>query len=150
MKKFILSVFVLVFVSFATLGSAEVKFNELSFADALKEAKKANKIVMVDFFTDWCGWCKVLDRKTYSDEDVTKFADTKLVSLKINAEKGEGVDLTKKYKIQGFPTIIFFDGNGEEVHRVVGFQDAKAFLGSMKLATTATMKVGATEKNPGK
>ena len=140
MKKNIFAAFVIAFVSFAVFANAEVKFNDLSFANAIKEAKKTHKVVMIDFYTDWCGWCKVLDRKTYSDEEVGKFADAKFVSLKINAEKGEGVDLTKKYKIQGFPTIIFFDADGVEVNRVVGYQDAKAFLASMKIATAEKLE----------
>jgi thiol:disulfide interchange protein len=139
MKKIIsAAITVLTITIFVYGANAEVKFNDLSFSNALKEAKKANKVVMVDFYTDWCGWCKVLDRKTYSDEEVGKFADAKLVSLKINAEKGEGTELTKKHKITGFPTIIFFDADGAEVHRVVGYQEAKAFLASMKIATTCT------------
>jgi thioredoxin 1 len=60
-----------------------------------------------------------------------------LISLKIDAEKGEGVQLTKRSAIQGFPTIIFYDGDGKEVSRVVGFVEAAPFLERMKMAVSA-------------
>lgn len=131
MKK----LFLLVTVLFFGVGlRAEVVFSELSFDDAVKQAKKDKKVIMVDYYTDWCGWCKVLDKKTYSDVAVGEYAKTSFVSLKINAEKGEGISLSKKHKVQGFPTIVFYNENGEEVHRVVGYQEADRFLQSMKIA----------------
>ena len=136
MKKIVgFFAFILV-VSLATASFAEVTFVNLSFADALKQAKKENKLVMVDYYTTWCGWCKVLDKKTYSNQAVGEYADANLVSLKIDAEKGEGVELVRKSKIQGYPTIIFYDGDGKEVSRVVGYVEASAFLERMKMAVS--------------
>lgn len=131
MKKLILfSVFMLA----VSALRAEITFSDLSFDAAIEQAKKTKKVVMVDYYTDWCGWCKVLDKKTYTDAEVSKYANSDFVSLKVNAEKGEGVALSKKSKVQGFPTIVFYNENGEEVHRVVGYQEADKFLQSMKIA----------------
>jgi len=131
MKKLILFSF---FILVAAGLRAEITFSDLSFDAALEQAKKTKKVVMVDYYTDWCGWCKVLDKKTYTDANVGKYANSDFVSLKINAEKGEGIALAKKSKVQGFPTIVFYNENGEEVHRVVGYQEADKFLQSMKIA----------------
>lgn len=133
MKKLLL--FLVLSLSVQTLR-AEVTFSDLSFDAAIAQAKKAKRVVMVDYYTDWCGWCKVLDKKTYSDANVGKYATSDFVSLKINAEKGEGIALAKKSKVQGFPTIVFYNGDGEEVHRVVGYQEAEKFLQSMKIAVS--------------
>ncbi|HVJ80724.1 MAG TPA: thioredoxin family protein [Planctomycetia bacterium] len=98
------------------------------FDAAVKEAKEAKKVVMVDFYTDWCGWCKVLDEKTYSDEKVGKYAAANLVSVKVDAENKDGGEkLAKKYKVDGFPTILFLDGD-EVVGKVGGFMPPEPFL----------------------
>jgi thiol:disulfide interchange protein len=136
MKKLAM-VFALVAV-FAAGAHAEVTFKSLSFAEALKLAKKEKKIIMVDYYTTWCGWCKVLDKKTYSNKEVGEYADANMVSLKIDAERGEGIDLTRRSDIKGFPTIIFYDADGKELHRVVGFVDAAPFMQRMKMAMAAS------------
>ena len=119
-------------MSISTASFAQVKFDDLSFADAQKQAAKENKLIMIDYYTDWCKWCHVLDQRTYIDREVGKFANEHFVNLKINAEKGEGIALAKSNKIQGYPTIAFYDSKGKEVDRVVGFQDAEKFLRSLK------------------
>lgn len=133
----------LVFASFLTIAStasAEVTFANVTFDEALKQAKKENKLVMVDYYTTWCGWCKVLDKKTYSNKEVGEYADANMVSLKIDAERGEGINLVRRSAIQGYPTIIFYDGDGNEVSRVVGFVEAKPFIERMKMAVSAKPK----------
>jgi thiol:disulfide interchange protein len=126
-----------VLLSIAGVASAEVTFANLSFADAVKQAKKEKKLVMVDYYTTWCGWCKVLDKKTYTNKAVGEYANANMVSLKIDAEKGEGINLVRRSSIQGYPTIIFYDGEGKEVSRIVGYVDAPAFLERMKMAVSA-------------
>ena len=118
----------------ASVSYSEVHFKDLAFKDALKEASKGHKIVMVDLYTDWCGWCKRLDRDTYSDDTVGKYADENFVSLKINAEQGEGKDLAKSYQVSGYPTILFFNEKGEEIHRLVGYQSAVKFKETLEVA----------------
>jgi thiol:disulfide interchange protein len=137
MKKIIPVIVLMVIFGVSSFLRAEVKFKDISLSEAQKEAKSEKKLIMIDFFTDWCKWCKVLDQKTYSDEEVGKFADGHFVSIKINADDkgGPGTQIANKYQIQGYPTVIFLNEKGVEVHRVVGYQEAKTFLSSMKTAT---------------
>jgi thioredoxin-related protein len=121
-------------------AGASVNFSAISFSEALKLAKKEKKKIMVDYYTDWCRWCKVLDQKTYSDENVGKLSNARFIALKINAEQGEGIDLAKKYEVQGFPTIVFYDADGNEIDRVVGFQEPRKFVTSLKVADAGGMK----------
>jgi thiol-disulfide isomerase/thioredoxin len=112
-----------------------------SYDAALKEAGKGKKLIMVDFYTDWCGWCKKLDADTYTDPKVIKEAD-KLVALKLDAEdKGVGEKLAKKYGVQGFPTILFLDPAGIEqddkadndvAGKIVGYMPGGPFAAEMK------------------
>lgn len=115
-----------------------------SYKDAVEQSRKTGKLIMVDFYTDWCGWCKVLDKETYTSAAVRKVADQSFISLKINAEK-EGVDLNKRYAITGYPTILFLDGSkapdagkeagkaaeGEVAGKIVGFLPAEPFAEKM-------------------
>ncbi len=136
-----------------SVGRAEVHFKTVSFDDAKKLAAKEHKLIMVDFYTSWCGWCKVLDRKTYTDENVGKIADAKFISIKLDAEHGEGVGLAHTYGITGYPTIIFFSADGKEVDRVVGYEDADRFARSLETAAAGGAKaaVDATQgANPTK
>jgi thiol:disulfide interchange protein len=99
---------------------------ERDFGTALTRASKERKIVMVDFYADWCGWCKRLDKNTFGDSRVQQ-ALTRLVPLKLNAEK-EGREHASRYRVEGFPTIVFLDNRGNEVARIPGYMDAGPFL----------------------
>jgi thioredoxin-related protein len=141
---------VLVAAMGASARAAEVEFRSLSFAEAKQAAAKEHKPIMIDFYTTWCGWCKVLDRKTYTDESVAQIANTKFICLKIDAEKGEGIDLAKQLKISGYPTIVFFTKDGSEIDRVVGYQDGPRFAKSLEQAAGGGTKalIEDIEKNP--
>jgi thioredoxin-related protein len=129
-----------VLLAVAGTASAEVHFRDISFDQAKALAAKEHKAIMVDFYTTWCVWCKTLDRNTYSDENVGKIADAKFISVKIDAEKGEGKTLAKTYGISGYPTIMFFDKDGKEIDRVVGYEDASRFARSLENASVGGSK----------
>jgi thioredoxin-related protein len=110
----------------------EVEFTQGSYQEVLAKAKAENKVVMIDFVTDWCKWCIETDNKVYKRPDVYEFANTNQINWKIDAEKGEGPDLAEKYKVKGYPTIIFVDGDGNEIDRIYGYIFADEFLQKMK------------------
>ncbi|RLE26902.1 MAG: hypothetical protein DRJ65_04440 [Acidobacteria bacterium] len=97
---------------------------------ALVEAGDRGTLLMVDFKTDWCTWCKRLDRDTFSDPAVIAELG-ELVPLQLDAEK-EGVDAAEKYGVRSFPTIVFLDAAGHEVDRILGYLPPDAFLAEVK------------------
>jgi thiol:disulfide interchange protein len=102
-----------------------------SFEEAMQRARRENKPVMVDFYTDWCSWCKVLDQKVYPNNDVIA-ESANWVSVKINAEKR--TDLAQQYNVSGFPTIAFLRPDGHPLSIVPGFEPAPDFVNSMRQA----------------
>lgn len=101
-------------------------FRNLTFDQALAEAKKTNKVVFIDFYTTWCGPCKMLDRITFKDENVIKLLREKSVAIKIDAEKER--DLAARYGVASYPSLLAVKPDGSEIGRVLGFREPKQFL----------------------
>ena len=110
-----------------------IAFRELSFANALKMAKEENKLLFVDCFTTWCGPCRMLSKVVFKDSLVADYFNRHFVNLKMDMEKGEGIDIRKKYDVRGYPTLLFLNSSGEVVHRLLGADEASALLEKVKL-----------------
>ena len=127
MKKILLAL--MIFIS--TNVMAQTNFSHISFSEALVAASLEGKQVFVDFYTDWCGPCKRMSRETFPKESVGKYMNSHFINLKINAEKGEGVELAKKYNVTAYPTFVVLDTKGNECGRCLGFRDADVFIGEL-------------------
>ena len=126
MKKtlFLISFLFAQFLAFAQ----GVEFVEENIDQVLATAKKTNKYVFIDFYTSWCGPCKMMDKQIFPQQKVGEYFDSKFVSMKVNAEK-EGVDLAKKYGIKAYPTFVILDKSGELQHVFAGgILDADKFI----------------------
>ncbi len=130
--KFILFVLLITSLSVRFTKAEDVEFTKGTYQEVLDLAAQQNKIVMIDFITDWCKWCVETDRKVYTNPEVASFANSNQINWKIDAEKGEGPDLAKKYGVKGYPTIIFADSKGAEIDRIYGYLPAEQFLVKMK------------------
>ncbi|MBL9087379.1 MAG: thioredoxin fold domain-containing protein [Planctomycetia bacterium] len=93
---------------------------------ALERAKAADGLVLVDLVTPTCRWCKVLERETFPDPRVGEALGPTLC-LRVEAGSPEGAGLVRRFGVRGYPTILFLDGDGREVDRVVGFLAAERF-----------------------
>lgn len=109
-----------------------VEFVEENIDQVLATAKKTNKYVFIDFYTSWCGPCKMMDKQIFPQPKVGEYFDSKFVSMKVNAEK-EGVDLAKKYGIKAYPTFVVLDRSGELQHIFAGgILDADRFIAAVE------------------
>ncbi len=99
----------------------------------LQSAKKGNKLVLVDLYTDWCGWCKRLDRDTYTDAAVLEYLNGQYVCVKLDAEDGQqGEAFAKQHKVRGYPCIIVLDASGKLRATSYGYRNATDFLDMIK------------------
>src|ERR1043166_2696010 len=69
-----------------------------AFADVLAKAKTTGRPAFIDFSTTWCGWCKKLDKDVYTQPAVGEVMKG-LVNVHVDAEKGEGVELAKRFGV---------------------------------------------------
>jgi thioredoxin-related protein len=96
------------------------------FSAATTQAKQSGSLVMLVFETDWCTWCDRMEREVFTDPNV-RSALQGLVVLKLDAE-GDGERLAARYGVDSYPTIVFVNGDGEEVDRILGYLPPGEFV----------------------
>lgn len=109
----------------------------LSFDTGLAEASKQQKKLLVDVYTDWCSWCKKMDKEVYTDSRVTALLNEHFVVVKLNAESSkkltyQGQEFTERefaaaLGVDGYPTTVFFLPDAKPITRIPGFMEAKTF-----------------------
>ncbi|WP_126651743.1 thioredoxin fold domain-containing protein [Chryseobacterium aureum] len=105
-----------------------IKFEEGNFVSVLAKAKKEKKLVFIDAYASWCGPCKLMVKNIFPLQSVGDYYNSHFINAKIDMEKGEGIELAKKYNVKAFPTYLFIDGNGEAVHRTLGYVEENDFI----------------------
>jgi thioredoxin 1 len=112
-----------------------IKFFEGTWKEALKEADKSDKLIFLDAYAAWCGPCKMMAKKTFTDKGVGEFFNKEFINFKMDMEKHEdGPRLSKKFNLQAYPTIYFLDENEEIVHYVIGYQSTNDLVSNGRRA----------------
>ena len=130
MKKLKLVLFVGVVMMFLSsqVKAQGIEFFHGTFAEAQVKAKKEGKQIFIDFYTAWCGPCKLMAKKYFTLESVGKVYNKKYICLKVDAEKGEGPEIAKKYGVKAYPTLVYADANGKEVQKAMGMKNEQQLL----------------------
>lgn len=103
---------------------------------ALEQAARENKPLIIDFFGIWCPPCNMLDQEVFSSKEFRN-ASAQFVKLKVDADSEYSWALKEKYKVGGYPTVIFTSSSGEELSRIVGFRPKNDFVADVKSAWEA-------------
>lgn len=166
-KTIIVSLLVLAAISFGYLtinaqgaGTAETtssKIEWMTIEEAIAANEEAPKKLFIDVYTDWCHWCKVMDKKTFTDGEVIDYLNENFYPVKFNAEQKEPITFkgkTYEYTPAGrrgvhllayallnkqasYPSFVVLDEELNGVTILKGFQDKQKFLGNLKRATAA-------------
>jgi len=137
----------------ATAGEKKVAW--MAFDAAAERAKKENKHMIVDVYTTWCGWCKVMDRQTYSNADVAAYLTENFVLAKVNGEssaelhfKGEVMTeraFARKVGVTGFPTTYFLKPDADIIGGAPGFIPPDNFMIYAKYVSTRWYEKGSPQ-----
>ena len=139
-KKILVVLITVLSVIACNKANAEIKW-EKDLASAMKKAKEKNLPIMIDVYTDWCTWCKELDKNTYANKEVIDMAK-KMVSVKLNPETSkEGAEIAQRYGVQGFPTILFISADGFVLENIGGYVEGEKFVPYMKNAIEKLNKI---------
>ncbi len=90
------------------------------------QAAGAEQAVLVDFYTEWCTWCKKLNSDVFTDSAVIDYFVNSVVLVKIDAEKDSAT--AKAYHVSGYPTLVLVDKAGNEIDRIVGYLPPEEFV----------------------
>jgi thioredoxin-related protein len=130
-QKPLLIILLLMFALGSSSLFSAVYAEELNWKDVdtgLREAKSLHKYALADVYTDWCGWCKKLDRDTFTNTAMVRFLNEKFVCIKANAEdNAQGQKLAGQYGVNGFPCALVFDQSGTLIGKISGYRDAAAY-----------------------
>lgn len=121
-------------ISTALFSQDGIKFGKQSFAQTLEQAKKENKLIFLDAFASWCGPCKLLDKNVFPKKEVGDYFNANFLNLHIDMEKGEGIEIAKKYSIYSYPTLLFIDGDGKVVYKAAGYMSPQELISIAKEA----------------
>lgn len=155
--KYLLTGFALALMAFSPSSDA-VEWIDLETAQ--QRAKKDKKFILVDFYTPWCGPCKMMSARTLEDPTVAEYMTNHLHSVKFNAEGNDEVtlsgkkyvnqgfikdrpatsrnnthDLTRHFQVRGYPTILILKPDGTVKGKIVGYKGADQFMNELQRIT---------------
>jgi thioredoxin-related protein len=144
MRKLLLALLVCC-IATSAVAQAPVKWHSIEEAFALTQ--KEPRKIMIDVYTDWCSWCKVMDSKTFSNKIIADYINSNFYAVKFNAEQKTEVVLNgKSYKYVasgtrgynelaaellngqlGYPSVVFLDEKTKMIQPVQGYIEAGPF-----------------------
>ena len=148
MKKTILYiVFFGALSGFQPVDKPESLVNWMTFEEAIEKSKTEKRKIFIDVYTDWCGWCKVMDKNTFNDPAVAEILNTKFYAVKFDAEQREDIvfdNHTFKFVASGgrgyhelaaallnnklsYPTVVFLNEDFAMIQPLPGYRKALEF-----------------------
>ena len=150
MRKFAL----LLLLSLTAISNAQEKIQWMSIEEAyaLTLTESTPKKIFIDVYTDWCGWCKRMDKATFQNPEVAAYMNEHYYNVKFDAEQKESIEMlgnTFEFVPQGnrgyhelaaallngkmsYPTVVFMNPKFEMLSPVPGYQEVGPFMNIAK------------------
>lgn len=124
------SLIILVFISTTFISfSKDLQWEQLT-ENTFEQAKKENKIILLNLEANWCHWCHVMHDSTYSNPEVLAYINKYFIPVK--ADQDANPELSNRYKDWGWPATIFINEKGEDVVKRAGYIAPENFLRLLK------------------
>lgn len=134
----------------STKPEAKTEINWLSMEEAFELNQKEPRKIFVDVYTDWCGWCKRMDKDTFSNSDVATYVNNNYYAVKLNAESDRAFKLGKadmterqvarQLGVSGYPTVVFIHEDFKTIEPVSGYQQPKQFMQMLQAFAAKPLK----------
>lgn len=137
MQKFILILTILITVSISDGFSQNrsIRFTEKPWQEIVAMAKKENKMIFLDAYASWCGPCKWMAANMFTNDTIADYFNKTFICASFDMEKGEGINLRKKYGVRAYPSLLFINTGENMVHEKVGAaQKAQDYIDMAKIA----------------
>ena len=108
-------------------NSRSIRFEDKTLEQALELSRQTGKMVFVDAYTDYCQPCLLMERNVFTLDSVADFYNRNFINVKLHF--GKLKDLAEKYKIVGYPSYLFLNGEGKLVYKAGGYSPAEQFIG---------------------
>lgn len=141
----------LLFLLSAASLSAQDKIQWLTFEEAVQKTSQEPKMVFVDVYTDWCGWCKKMDKETFMDPAVVAYINANFYAIKLNAEKTDReitfkgqtfteASIARAMRVTSYPNFIIMDAAMENITQYPGYRKPEPFLEGLTAILDRFMK----------
>lgn len=105
-----------------------IQFYQGSWEQAKAKAEKEGKPIFVDAYATWCGPCKVMSKRIFTQKKVGDFYNKNFINYKYDMEKGTGPKFKRKHNVSAYPTLIYFNSEGKVVKKVKGARRADGLI----------------------
>jgi len=121
-----LTLFCFLFANFCwSQSNQEIFFYSGDFERTLAFAEEVNRPIFIDFYAVWCGPCRKMSKNVFTDPELAEYFNSHFINKKIDVEKGEGIELAKRYKVKSYPNLVFLNPKGEIILRAKGYKNKK-------------------------
>ncbi len=127
-------IFICLYIPSILMAQNGVNFQEITLSEAFVKSKTENKPVFFFGFASWCTHSKKMREEVFTDSVVASFYNTHFICIRQDLEKGEGVELHKKFNVKSYPTFIFLNPDGTTLYRMGGESTSSEFIEHAKNA----------------
>ncbi|GMQ27380.1 thioredoxin family protein [Algoriphagus confluentis] len=125
-----------------TSALAQGQIEWLKFEEAIAANAQNPKMILVDVYTDWCGWCKKMDKETFTDSKVVEYINSNFYAVKLNAEDTKRTfefmgktyneaQMAAAMRVRSYPNFVIIEPKLQNIAQMPGYRPAPEFLTSL-------------------
>jgi len=142
MKLLRYTLFLFLAILLSTQVQAQDQIQWMKFEEAIAANAKSPKMILVDVYTDWCGWCKKMDKETFVDPSVVAHLQKNFYAVKLNAEDTNRkfefmgktyseAEMAAAMRVRSYPNFVIIEPGLQNIAQLPGYRPAPEFLAGL-------------------